>query len=52
MWKGVMMKGQTFDGRRHILLGNELLHDIVTAAFVQPAKSLDLLQASLILIAS
>lgn len=47
-----MVKGQVFDGRRHILLGNELLNDIVTAAFIQPSKSLDLLQASLMLIAS
>ncbi|KAG8165697.1 hypothetical protein KVR01_004249 [Diaporthe batatas] len=51
LWKAVMMQTLCLDAGRQIPLGNELLNDIVTACFVQPKKSFDLLQALEILVA-
>lgn len=52
LWKGVMMQGYCLDARRQALIGNELLNEIVAAAFLRPKKSLDLLQALQILTSS
>lgn len=51
LWKGVMMTSLVLDGERQILLGNELLRDIVATAFLQPNKNFDLLQALEVLLA-
>lgn len=46
-----MMQTLCLDASRQIPLGNELLNDIVTASFLQPKKSFDLLQGLEILVA-
>lgn len=51
LWKAVMMTSLILDWQRQILLGNELLRDVVAASFLQPNKNLDLLQALEILLA-
>lgn len=45
LWKAIMFQGMHLHARRQVLVGDTLLKDIVTAAFIQPSKSLDLLQA-------
>lgn len=52
LWKGIMMQGLDLHARRQVLLGVELLNDVVATAFLQPRKTLDLLQALQILIMS
>lgn len=51
LWKAVMMQGLYFSARRQVAMGDELLNTIVTMAFLESKKSLDLLQALEILIA-
>ncbi|OLN94052.1 hypothetical protein CCHL11_03516 [Colletotrichum chlorophyti] len=51
LWKGVMMTACHLDATRQVTLGNELLQDIVQAAFTRPKKSLDVLQGLQLLIA-
>jgi hypothetical protein len=51
LWKAVMMQTLVLDASRQIPLGNELLKDIITASFLQPKKSFDLLQSLEILVA-
>lgn len=51
LWKAAMMQTLCLDASRQIPLGNELLNDIVTASFLQPKKSFDLLQGLEILVA-
>ncbi|TEA19335.1 hypothetical protein C8034_v000745 [Colletotrichum sidae] len=51
LWKGVMMAANYLDATRQVILGNELLNDIVQAAFTKPRKSLDVLQGLQLLIA-
>lgn len=45
LWKAIMTQGLYMRARRQVLMGEALLHDVVTAAFLQTRKSLDLLQA-------
>lgn len=52
LWKGIMMQGLDRCARRQFLLGTELLKEVVENAYLMPTKSLDLLQALQILIAS
>lgn len=51
LWKAAMMQTLCLDASRQVPLGNELLNDIVTASFLQPKKSFDLLQGLEILVA-
>ncbi|KUI65676.1 Glycoprotein-N-acetylgalactosamine 3-beta-galactosyltransferase 1 [Cytospora mali] len=51
LWKAIMMQAMYMDPSRQVPLGNELLNDIVTACFLKPNKSFDLLQALEVLIA-
>ncbi|KAF6830530.1 tRNA processing endoribonuclease [Colletotrichum plurivorum] len=51
LWKGIMMTACHLDATRQVTLGNELLQDIVQAAFTKPRKSLDVLQGLQLLIA-
>lgn len=51
LWKAAIMQTLCLDAGRQIPLGNELLNDIVTASFLQPKKSFDLLQGLEILVA-
>ncbi|KUI59835.1 hypothetical protein VP1G_07056 [Cytospora mali] len=51
LWKAVMMQAMYMDPSRQVPLGNELLNDIVTACFLKPNKSFDLLQALEVLVA-
>ncbi|KAF9871639.1 hypothetical protein CkaCkLH20_10837 [Colletotrichum karsti] len=51
LWKGIMMTACHLDATRQVTLGNELLGDIVQAAFMKPKKSLDVLQGLQLLIA-
>lgn len=51
LWKAVMMQGLQSNARRQVSMGDELLHDIMTAAFLQSRKSFELLQALQILLA-
>lgn len=51
LWKAAMMQTLCLDASRQVPLGNELLNDIVTASFLQPKKSFDLLQSLEILVA-
>lgn len=50
LWKATMTAGLHMDAVRQMFLGRELLNDIVAAAFLQPRKSFDILQALQILI--
>lgn len=50
LWKATMTASFHADGPRQLFLGRELLNDIVAAAFLQPRKSFDILQALLTLI--
>lgn len=52
LWKGIMMQGLDHHARRQVLLGTELLNEVVAFAFLQPKKTLELLQALQILIKS
>lgn len=45
LWKAVMMQGLHLHARRQVFMGEEVMRDIVTGSFIQPRKSLDLLQA-------
>ncbi|KAK1520139.1 hypothetical protein CPAR01_15190 [Colletotrichum paranaense] len=51
LWKGIMMTACHLDATKQVLLGEELLQDIVQAAFMKPKKSLDVLQGLQLLIA-
>lgn len=51
LWKAIMMQGLYFNARRQVAMGDELLNSIVSTAFLESQKSLDLLQALEILIA-
>ncbi|OAA57845.1 thiamine biosynthetic bifunctional enzyme [Niveomyces insectorum RCEF 264] len=51
LWKAVMMEAYHLNGPRQIQLGNQLLGEIAAAAFLQPRRSVDVLQAVLLLIA-
>lgn len=51
LWKAAMMQTLCLDASRQVPLGNELLNDIVTASFLQPRRSFDLLQGLEILVA-
>ncbi|KAK2000926.1 hypothetical protein LX36DRAFT_571305 [Colletotrichum falcatum] len=51
LWKGIQMTACHLDAAKQVRLGNELLQDIVQAAFTKPAKSLDVLQGLQLLIA-
>lgn len=50
LWKGIMMTASHLDATRQVTLGNELLGDIVQAAFTKPKKSLDVLQGLQLLV--
>lgn len=50
LWKATMMASLVTDAPRQLFLGRELLNDIVGAAFLQPKKSFDMLQALQILV--
>lgn len=50
LWKAVMMAGCQLDGARQMVMGNQLLGELAAAAFLQPRRKLDTLQAVLILI--
>lgn len=50
LWKATMTASLQMDAVRQLFLGHELLNDIVKAAFLQPKKSFDILQALQILI--
>ncbi|KAB5570063.1 hypothetical protein GE09DRAFT_957073, partial [Coniochaeta sp. 2T2.1] len=50
LWKAIMMAACHMDGSRQIALGNQLLRDIMEAAFLKPHKSIDLLHGLQILI--
>ncbi|CAK7236811.1 hypothetical protein SBRCBS47491_009764 [Sporothrix bragantina] len=50
LWKSVMMAACHLDGARQILMGNQLLGELAAAAFLQPRRTLDMLQAVLVLI--
>lgn len=50
LWKATMTASLHTDGPRQLFLGRELLNDIVAAAFLQPRKSFDILQALLTMI--
>ncbi|KAK2013239.1 hypothetical protein LZ32DRAFT_530761 [Colletotrichum eremochloae] len=51
LWKGIQMTACHLDAAKQVRLGNELLQDIVQAAFTKPVKSLDVLQGLQLLIA-
>ncbi|EFQ28616.1 uncharacterized protein GLRG_03760 [Colletotrichum graminicola M1.001] len=51
LWKGIQMMACHLDAAKQVRLGNELLQDIVQAAFMKPVKSLDVLQGLQLLIA-
>lgn len=51
LWKATMTASLHADGLRQLFLGRELLNDIVAAAYLQPKKSYDILQALMTLIA-
>ncbi|KZL65097.1 tRNA processing endoribonuclease [Colletotrichum tofieldiae] len=51
LWKGIQMTACHLDATKQVTLGNELLQDIVQAAFTKPVKSLDVLQGLQLLIA-
>lgn len=51
LWKAAIMQTLCLDASRQIPLGNELLNDIVTASFLRPKRSFDLLQGLEILVA-
>ncbi|EPE07288.1 trna processing endoribonuclease [Ophiostoma piceae UAMH 11346] len=50
LWKAVMIAACHLDFRRQIVMGNQLVGELAAAAFLQPRRSLDTLQAVLILI--
>ncbi|CAK7207258.1 hypothetical protein SEUCBS139899_010068 [Sporothrix eucalyptigena] len=50
LWKSVMMAACHLDGARQIVMGNQLLGELAAAAFLQPRRTLDMLQAVLVLI--
>ncbi|CAK7213789.1 hypothetical protein SCUCBS95973_001918 [Sporothrix curviconia] len=50
LWKSVMMAACHLDGARQMLMGNQLLGELAAAAFIQPRRTLDMLQAVLVLI--
>ncbi|CAK7274128.1 hypothetical protein SEPCBS119000_006011 [Sporothrix epigloea] len=50
LWKAVMMAACQLDGARQMVLGNQLLGELATAAFLQPRRKLETLQAVLILV--
>ncbi|CAK7269074.1 hypothetical protein SEPCBS57363_003417 [Sporothrix epigloea] len=50
LWKSVMMAACQLDGARQMVMGNQLLGELAAAAFLQPRRTLDTLQAALILI--
>ena len=50
-WKAIMMESCLFDAQRKAMLGKELLREISEAAFMNPQKTLDLLQGLQMLIA-
>lgn len=50
LWKSVMMAACHLDGSRQIVMGNQLLGELAAAAFLQPRRTLDMLQAVLVLI--
>ncbi|WYZ40386.1 hypothetical protein EsH8_IV_000727 [Colletotrichum jinshuiense] len=50
LWKGIMMTACHLDATRQVTLGNELLQDIIQAAFTKPKRSLDVLQGLQLLI--
>lgn len=52
LWKGIVMQGLDRHARRQVLLGTELLNEVVTTAFLQPRKTFDMLQALQLLIMS
>ncbi|GKT43841.1 uncharacterized protein ColSpa_04022 [Colletotrichum spaethianum] len=51
LWKGIQMTASYLDATKQVTLGNELLQDIVQAAFTKPVRSLDVLQGLQLLIA-
>lgn len=51
LWKGIMLQGLDKHARRQVLLGTELLKEVVEAAYLVSKTSLDLLQALQVLIA-
>ena len=50
LWKAVMMATCQLDGARQIVMGNQLLGELAAAAFLQPRRTLDMLQAVLVMI--
>ncbi|ERS97185.1 hypothetical protein HMPREF1624_06516 [Sporothrix schenckii ATCC 58251] len=50
LWKSVMMAACHLDGTRQIAMGNQLLGEVAAAAFLQPRRTLDMLQAVLVLV--
>ncbi|KAK6210260.1 trna processing endoribonuclease [Colletotrichum tabaci] len=51
LWKGIQMTARHLDATKQVTLGNELLQDIVQAAFTKPRRNLDVLQGLQLLIA-
>ncbi|EFX00747.1 thiamine biosynthetic bifunctional enzyme [Grosmannia clavigera kw1407] len=49
-WRGVMMTACHLDGPRQMLMGNQLLGEATGAALLQPRRSVDVLQALLLLL--
>ncbi|SPN98362.1 uncharacterized protein DNG_01407 [Cephalotrichum gorgonifer] len=45
LWKGIMVCQRFFDGTGQITAGRELLTEISRASFIEPLKSLDVLQS-------